>query len=273
MMKLREHSARLSSFVRSMTMHDETLPMPPLSLRQLVGDMDDRSYDNPTRAPLFGLPPKAYDFVFDFGCGCGRVARQLIQQKPRPRRYVGIDLHRGLVEWCRNNLAPRAPGFEFHHQDVFSRSLNPNGQAAVLPFPVPGSSVSLMLAWSVFTHVNEAAAEFYLKEAARVLHPDGMLMSTWFLFEKTDFPMMQEFQNALFINDVDLTNAVIFDKAWLCATAAKAGLCLQRIVPPGMRGYQWQIWMEPRRENSIDAEFPPDEAPRGTLPPPLLPVD
>jgi SAM-dependent methyltransferase len=248
------------------------LPLPPLGLRQLVGDTADRSYDNPEGRPLFDLAPEAYDSVLDFGCGCGRIARQLIQQTPRPRRYVGIDLHRGQVEWCRNHLAPHAPGFEFHHQDVFNKGMNPGATAYALPFPVPDQSVSLLLAWSVFTHVNEAAAAFYLRETARVLRPGGALFSTWFLFDKADFPMMQTFQNALFINDVDLTNAVIFDKEWLRSTAAAAGLTLERIIPPGIRGYQWQIWMVPRREDSVDAEFPPDEAPRSSLPPPLTPA-
>lgn len=246
-------------------------PLPPIALRQLVGATEDHFYDNPSGAPLFGLPPEAFDSVLDFGCGCGRIARQLIQQTPRPRRYVGIDLHRGLIEWCRQNLAPYAPGFEFHHQDVHNKGLNPSGKAEVLPFPVPDRSVSLMLAWSVFTHVNEAAAVFYLREVARVLRPGGVLLSTWFLFDKSDFPMMQSFQNALFINDVDPTNAVIFDKAWLQSTLAGMGLYLRQIVPPAIRGYQWQIWIAPRQAGSVDAEFPPDEAPRASLPPPLIP--
>jgi SAM-dependent methyltransferase len=257
--------------MKFITLPGETLPLPPLALRQLVGDAEECSYDNPAGAPLLGLPPEAYDFVFDFGCGCGRLARRLIQQNPRPRRYVGIDLHRGSIEWCRDNLAPHAPGFEFDHHDVINKFLNPHGRADLLPFPVPGRGVSLMLAWSVFTHLNQAAAEFYLQEAARVLRPGGVLMSTWFLFDKSDFPMMQEFQNALFINETDWTNAVIFDRAWLRATAGKAGLCLQRIVPPGIRGYQWQIAIVSRGPDSVDAEFPPDEAPRASLPPPMFP--
>lgn len=249
-----------------------SLPLPPLALRQLVGATEESLYDNPEGRLLFELAPEAYDFVLDFGCGCGRIARQLIQQTPRPRRYVGIDLHRGQIEWCRANLAPYAPGFEFLHQNVFCKGLNPRGTADVLPFPVADRSVSLIVAWSVFTHVNQAAAAFYLSEAARVLRPGGALFSTWFLFDKADFPMMQTFQNALFINEVDPTNAVIFDKEWLRSTAAAAGLALDRIVSPGIRGYQWQIWMTPRRKDSVDAGFPPDDAPRASLAPPLIPV-
>lgn len=262
----------MSFQIRSEPISTPPLPLPPLALRQLVGATEESLYDNPDGRPIFDLAPEAYDFVLDFGCGCGRIARQLIQQTPRPQRYVGLDLHRGQVEWCRANLAPHAPGFEFRHQNVFCKGLNPRGTADVLPFPAPDRSVSLIVAWSVFTHVNQAAAAFYLRETARVLRPGGLLFSTWFLFDKADFPMMQTFQNALFINEVDPTNAVIFDKEWLRGTAAAAGLTLDRIIAPGIRGYQWQIWMKPRRQDSVDAGFPPDEAPRASLPPPLIPA-
>jgi hypothetical protein len=90
--------------------------------------------------------------VFDFGCGCGRIARQLMQQSPRPQRYVGIDLHRGMIEWCRENLAPHAPGFEFQHHDVFNPGLNPGTDMRpprTRPFPVGDRAFTLVNAWSV----------------------------------------------------------------------------------------------------------------------------
>ena len=75
------------------------LPVPPLSMRRLVGGPPEEAFDNPTGAPaLPNVPLPAYDSVLDFGSGCGRVARQMILQSPRPKRYLGIDLHRGMVE-------------------------------------------------------------------------------------------------------------------------------------------------------------------------------
>jgi SAM-dependent methyltransferase len=77
------------------------IPIPPLELRELVGLPDASFYDNPTGELVYPyLPAKAYASVFDFGCGCGRVARQLMLQHPRPQRYLGIDLHRGMIAWC-----------------------------------------------------------------------------------------------------------------------------------------------------------------------------
>lgn len=250
------------------------LPLPPLALRQLVGPTEEHFFDNPDGAPIFGadVPPEAYDAVFDFGCGCGRLARQLIQQRPRPRRYVGIDLHAGMIEWCRRHLAAHAPGFEFHHHDVHNLGLNPTGQGLTQPFPVPDRWAGLVIAWSVFTHVGEAQARFYLGEVARVLRPGGCLLSTWFLFDKRDFPMMQSFQNTLFINDVDPTNAVIFDRDWLRRSAREAGLGVSAVTPPSVRGYQWKLILRPWHEGLREAEFPPDLAPAGVKPPPMMPA-
>ena len=249
-------------------------PLPPLALRELVGATQDQHYDNPSGSVLFPeVPLQAYDFVFDWGCGCGRIARQLIQQRPRPGKYVGVDLHRGMVHWCRQNLSPYAENFEFHHQDVHNLGLNPEGNATLLPFPVPSAAVTLFLAWSVFTHVNEAAATFYLQELGRVLHPSGTAVTTWFLFDKSDYPMMQEFQNALYINDVDPTNAVIVDRQWLMMQIAARGLKLVSALPPKIRGFQWVLLMAHRGHPRPEAELPEDRAPKGIRRPPLLPPD
>ncbi len=248
------------------------LPLPPVEMRMLVGPTEESFFDNPSGRIVFPeLAPEQYDSVLDFGCGCGRISPQLLPQQPRPRRYVGVDLHRGMIEWDRRNLAPHDPGFSFHHLDVANPSFNPAGASLTVPFPVADRQISLMLAWSVFTHTREAQTEFYLAEAARVLAPTGILISTWFLFDKSEFPMMQDFQNALFINDVDPTNAVIFDRAWLRALCDRLGLAMFRIVAPLIRGYQWQIWMTPRRAGVESLPYPEDAAPLGRKPPPLIP--
>ena len=104
------------------------VPLPPPAMRGMVGPTDPRFFDNPGGGPIyagFGLPLEAYESVFDFGCGCGRQARQLLQQTPRPRRYVGIDTNREMVEWCRANLTPVDPAFQFRHHDVYSPSYAP----------------------------------------------------------------------------------------------------------------------------------------------------
>jgi SAM-dependent methyltransferase len=253
---------------------DVDLPFPPDEMRQLVGHTDVAKFDNPTGGLVFpAIPAEAYDSVLDFGCGCGRVARQFIQQRPRPRVYLGIDAHRGMVQWCQRHLAPHAPGFRFQHHDVLNRAFNPQGARATLELPAASRSISLVHAWSVFTHLVEADARYYLSEVERVLRADGYFHSTWFLFDKVGFPMMQEFQNALFINDADPTNAVIFDRGWLLAMMASLGLKLVAATPPNRRGYQWILLMTRRSHAQPEIALPEDSAPPGLGRPPLMPPD
>jgi SAM-dependent methyltransferase len=248
------------------------LPLPPLELRELVGLTDPAGWTNFTGDPIWpDLPPEAWRFYVDFGCGCGRSARRLLQQRERPRRYLGIDLNREMIAWAQANLAPADPGFSFVHHDVYSAGLNPDPRRPlVAPLPVDDGACSLMEAWSVFTHLAEAQAEWYLDEVARVLAPDGILMATWFLFDKVTFPFMQEFQNALYINEIDPTNAVVFDRAWLRAALAHRGLVIDRAAPPEVRGFAYVLRIRRIAPGVEEVELPEDDAPVGLMRPPTF---
>ena len=246
-------------------------PIPPHHLRELVGAVDDSSFGNPTGKLVFpDYDHAVYENVFDWGCGCGRIARQLILQVPAPSAYTGIDLHKGMVDWCKDNLTPFASQFKFLHHNVFNQGLNPEGPRIDLPFPAQSNSVSLLIAWSVFTHVSQKSASFYLGEIARVLRPNGVARTTWFLFDKSYFPMMQEDQNALFINEMDFTNAVIFDKQWLLSELTSKGLVLERVKAPAIRGFQWTLSILKSNEKRLHAKIGEDLAPFGSMPPPVL---
>lgn len=247
------------------------IPIPPSELRELVGLLDPVYFENPTGELVYRyLPVEAYESVLDFGCGCGRVARQLMLQKARPSRYLGIDLHKGMIAWCRENLTPLAPEFEFLHHDVFSIGLNPSAKQRTAPFPGEDGAYSLVQAWSVFTHLTQDQTLHYLAEARRSLRPDGVLHATWFLFEKRYFPMMQDFQNTLFINDVDPSNAVIYDRDWLLEATRATGLAITHAIPPEVRGFQWTLVLTPTRAGIEGIDLPEDKAPFGRRPPPLL---
>ena len=246
------------------------LPIPPLELRELVGPTDPAAFDNPTGAPIWDdLPEEAWRSYLDFGCGCGRSARRLLQQQPRPERYLGIDLHAGMIRWCEENLA--GDGFEFQHHDVYNAGFNRDPHRPwVLPFPVPDRSVSIIEATSVFTHLLEAQADHYLDEVARVLTDDGLLICTFFAFDKAGFPFMQDSQNVLYINETDPTNAVVYDRRWLLAGLAERGLELVRATPPSIRGYHWHLRIGRTGQGRDPVEWPTDDAPYGRHPPPLV---
>jgi SAM-dependent methyltransferase len=258
---------RLATLLKRGEWSDHDLPIPPLEMRTLVGPTEEAMFDNPDGRLVYAdVPEEMYRAVFDFGCGCGRIARQLIQQRPRPERYVGIDLHRGMIEWCRRNLARRAPEFQFKHHNVYNHGFNPDPTLPeILAFPVEDDSFTLAIAHSVFTHTTETQAPHYLHEVARILTPTGVLRSSWFLFDKSEFPMLQEVQNALYISHVDPTAAVIFDREWVQRAAADARLTIFSATPPDIRGYQWVLLMTPARPGIEEVELPRDNAPIGVV--------
>ena len=251
------------------------LPIPPEELRALTGGLPLEYWDNPRGERIYpDVPAEAYDTVLDFGCGCGRHARGLLQQDPRPSRYVGIDLHRGMVAWCQANLAPVDPAFRFVHQDVFNAGLNPDAprERTFLPFPVEDAAFSLVLGASVFTHVLQDQTAPYLREVARVLRPGGLFYGTFFTFDKRDFPMLQDFQNALYVNLDDPTNAVIVDRGWLDGTLAACGLKPVAISPPVVRGFHWWLTLALDADPRPAAPWPEDVAKVKRIPPPLTPA-
>ncbi len=248
------------------------LPLPPREMRKLVGPTDDADFDNPTATLVYPwVPADDYRAVFDFGCGCGRVARQLLLQDPAPEQYVGIDAHAGMIAWCQRELAPYAGSFRFEHHDVYQQFMNPDqAKPRVLPFPVGDATASLVIALSVFTHLVEYQAEHYLEEVARVLHDQGSFVSSWFLFDKRAFPVLQPHMNALFVSDADPAHAVLYDRNWLVGITGRLGMRLTHVVPPSIRGFQWLLTFQPASRGNPEIALPADEAPFGSWEPPHL---
>lgn len=252
------------------------IPLPPEEMRGLIGQPDAEAFLASARAPFpAALGVGSPDSVFDFGCGCGRLARYFMQLPKPPRHYLGVDLHLGLINWCRSNLTAWDPNFQFSHHDVANEMFNPGpGKDRMARFAAGDEEFDFAVAWSVFTHLLEPETPFYLREMRRILRPEGLLATTWFLFDKAFFPMMQDFQNALFINELSPTNAVIYDRQWMRDTAAEAGLTIVAAVPPEVRGFHWLIAMRPSGPGVVEVPIPPDDspiAPRSAKSSPLLP--
>jgi hypothetical protein len=75
--------------------------------------------------------------------------------------------------------------------------------------------------------------------------------------------MMQDFQDAPYINDLKPANAVIFHRGWPVRTTAANRLVLTAVEQPEVRGFQWSLTMCRAGEGVDAVELPPDEAPLG----------
>ena len=122
--------------------------------------------------------------VLDFGCGTGRMAIPMALVLGPSSRYVGVDVDREMIEWCRSNIAVSDPRFEFIQSHARNDMYNPGGQdEAVGRIPVETASRSFSFATSVFTHLDEVQAVSYLAEIARCTRSGGRVLLTAFLVE------------------------------------------------------------------------------------------
>ena len=111
---------------------------------------------------LHGLSePRAPGGYLDFGCGWGRIARYFLRDFPA-EAMAGVDIDPDMVAFCRGAGVPGE-----HH-------VIRNGE----PLPFPDGGLSLVTAYSVFTHLAPGPFEAWLAELLRVLAPGGKLIMT-----------------------------------------------------------------------------------------------
>jgi SAM-dependent methyltransferase len=159
--------------------------LPPLHLRRYVGPL--RSFESSGAEfmdylrSLAGLRPGAR--VLDIGCGCGQMALHLKNYLDEKGSYVGVDIHRPSINWCRQKIARRYKNFQFAHIDVRNLAYNPNAaqRAEAYQFPFADRSFDLILLKSVFTHMRPPEVSNYIREVARLLKGDGRCLATFFL--------------------------------------------------------------------------------------------
>ena len=99
--------------------------------------------------------------VLEFGCGWGRMLRLFIKDID-PQELWGIDCMPVAIDLCQKT-------------STYSRF------QLVDPFPptkVPGDKFDLVYAYSVFSHLSEAAHLQWLEEFRRILKPGGLLIAT-----------------------------------------------------------------------------------------------
>lgn len=109
-----------------------------------------------------GVDPKSLNAVLDFGCGPGRILRQLHHRWPLVNLF-GSDVDQLAIDWSAKNLGEVA---------VFKA----NGYTPPLDFE--NSSLDAVYLISVFTHLDENVQLEWLREFHRVLKPDGLILMT-----------------------------------------------------------------------------------------------
>jgi SAM-dependent methyltransferase len=124
------------------------------------------------------LGKKTGNIILDIGCGTGLLGISAEPFVYGGGAYTGIDVMADDINFCLSHF--HADNYRFIHFDVSNATYAHNQETQLKSWPVEDKSQDLVTALSVWTHLNETDAMFYMKEVARVLKDDGKAIITFF---------------------------------------------------------------------------------------------
>jgi SAM-dependent methyltransferase len=147
------------------------LPLPPALLRYRVSELlstemflrvgEGCALHIDKQVQTMGMSFPDVERVLDFGCGCGRTVRWLMERYPATHFY-GADVDGDAIEWCAQNL----------HNGAFVKN-RPEP-----PLPFQSGYFDVVYCFSVFTHLDERMQDMWLIEIKRILKPGGIVILT-----------------------------------------------------------------------------------------------
>ncbi|HEV2915840.1 MAG TPA: class I SAM-dependent methyltransferase [Pyrinomonadaceae bacterium] len=185
------------------------------------------------------------DAVLDVGCGSGRMAVPLTNYLSGEGLYHGFDISAAAIDWCRRNITPVFPNFNFQVSDIHNAAYPTGGRrrASEFRFPFEDQTFDLVFLTSVFTHMLPNDMEHYFSEIARVLKPGARCLITFFLLNEEATALIDnkmgtynfEHHRAGYrtINGETPENAVAYDETFIRSLYERYGLKVREPIHYG----------------------------------------
>lgn len=164
--------------------------LPPLYAMQKIGS-DSMQHFKSAMIKLFSdlyhrFYLQANYTIFDLGCGSGRLSYPFAKLVGNKGKYYGADVWAEGIDMCKARFTQ--PNMSFHlipaKNNYYFDKFNPEVTNNFTLDFLPDSSINLIFATSVFTHLIEEDARAYLHEFKRTLKPDGYAYVTCFIIDR-----------------------------------------------------------------------------------------
>ncbi len=125
--------------------------------------------------------------VLDVGCGQGRLPIGILRVIGEIN-YLGIDVDKASIDWCRRYIERDHPSFKFRHVNFQNDRYNKAGIGIDngFSFDVESKSIDIVFLYSVFSHTIENDMKAYLKEFLRILDEGGKVFFSTFVEENVE---------------------------------------------------------------------------------------
>lgn len=177
--------------------------------------------------PLSGL-----ESVLDFGCGWARITRCFLRDLG-PSVLQGCDCDPEMVDYCATAL----PSYRF--------SVN----APLAPSAYEAGQFDLIYAYSVFSHLSEAAHLAWIEDFHRILKPGGLLVVTtrprYFVAYWPRLPYLPEFDPQQCLTDYDAGKFVHVPAQG--GTATPSSFYGETGIPEPYIRRTWSRWFDVQR--------------------------
>jgi cyclopropane fatty-acyl-phospholipid synthase-like methyltransferase len=128
----------------------------------------------------FGI--KNNDNILDIGCGFGRLPIGL-NKIFDSINYIGIDVHRPSIVWCKKFLSKNTSQLNFIHFNIKNERYNEDGNefGDDFKFPIDSKSQDLIYLYSVFSHMKIEEMRKYFIDFKRIIKKNGNIFFTAFV--------------------------------------------------------------------------------------------
>jgi len=127
------------------------------------------------------------DKILDIGSGVGRTAIALTTFLNKSGSYDGFDVVEKGIHWCNSGIGNDFSNFNFKYIPLSNDLYNTTKNSALdFVFPYKDGTFTKIFTFSVFTHMMLEEIQHYFMEIERVLTPEGLCFSTFFLYDSED---------------------------------------------------------------------------------------
>jgi SAM-dependent methyltransferase len=179
--------------------------------------------------------------VVELGCGCGRIARPLRDPRWDPwfeGTYVGVDIDREMIEYCRSNFPEGR--FQFilspHRSATYSPGNLHNAQETPSEFFIADEqSKDFIYSLSLYSHLLETEVIEYMRKSYRILRTNGIMFLTFFCIEHVELGGRWTFRHRRGNAYIESTRypeaAVAYHEAFVIDLAKKCGFREVTVAP------------------------------------------